>query len=163
MVPKQGTKYFPLYRFLKKLDKDSVILGFEQIEGMIEGRLPRSAYKRRGFWSNRSQGGLQAAAWIDAGFRVSRIDLINQEVEFSRVPVRYEIHEHGGSLDWDSESLRALRRYLRLSQQEFADELGVRQQTISEWETGQYQPSRARSKHLRIVAERAGFLYETDG
>jgi hypothetical protein len=38
-----------------------------------------------------------------------------------------------------------------------AQVLGVRQQTISEWETGAYQPSRGRSRHLDLVAEQAGF------
>lgn len=47
-----------------------------------------------------------------------------------------------------------------LSQQELADELGTRQQTISEWETGMYQPRGASSRVLTIIAERAGFEYE---
>ena len=48
-----------------------------------------------------------------------------------------------------------------MSQQEFADVLGVRQQTISEWERGVYAPSRSRSKHLNLVAERVGMDYRT--
>jgi DNA-binding transcriptional regulator YiaG len=52
-----------------------------------------------------------------------------------------------------------LRQYLGLSQAQFAEQLGVRQQTISEWETGMYAPSRATRKYLTLVAERAGFSY----
>jgi transcriptional regulator with XRE-family HTH domain len=52
-----------------------------------------------------------------------------------------------------------LRSALRLSQQALADELGVRQQTVSEWETGVYEPRGASVKLLDIVAERAGFAY----
>jgi DNA-binding transcriptional regulator YiaG len=48
-----------------------------------------------------------------------------------------------------------------LSQSQFAEELGVRQQTISEWETSAYEPNRATSKHLNLVAEKAGFKYKT--
>jgi DNA-binding transcriptional regulator YiaG len=160
MSVKQGSKYFPLYQFLKNQDEKSVLLGFNEIERLIADSLPPSARKDRGFWSNRDQGGLQASAWLEAGFRVSRVDLAEQQIEFSKIPVRYEIREQDGSLDWDPNSLRALRRFLGLSQDEFAEELGVRQQTISEWETGQYQPTRSRSKHIRIVAERAGFPYK---
>jgi DNA-binding transcriptional regulator YiaG len=47
-----------------------------------------------------------------------------------------------------------------LSQDELAGELGTRQQTISEWETGQYRPRGASAKLLSIVAESAGFAYE---
>jgi len=62
--------------------------------------------------------------------------------------------------DWDSESINALRKHLGLTQQEMADELGTRQQTISEWETGMYKPRGASSTLLTIVAERAGFEYK---
>ena len=63
-------------------------------------------------------------------------------------------------IDWDSRRIRALRQYLGLTQQGLADELGTRQQTISEWETGMYKPRGASSTLLAIVAERAGFEYE---
>ena len=56
---------------------------------------------------------------------------------------------------WDAESVRALRERLGLTQQQLAAELGVRQQTVSEWETGIYQPRGASARMLRIVAERA--------
>ena len=61
--------------------------------------------------------------------------------------------------EWDSRSVRALRRHMGLSQDRLADELGTRQQTVSEWETGQYRPRGASVKLLSIVAERAGFEY----
>jgi len=51
---------------------------------------------------------------------------------------------------------------LGLTQQQLARELGTRQQTVSEWETGVYQPRGASSKLLSIVAERAGFSYQTN-
>ncbi len=61
--------------------------------------------------------------------------------------------------DWDSQRIRALREHMGLTQQEMADQLGTRQQTISEWETGMYQPRGASSTLLTMVAERAGFEY----
>ncbi|MEO8718858.1 MAG: helix-turn-helix domain-containing protein [Burkholderiales bacterium] len=61
---------------------------------------------------------------------------------------------------WDAGRVRALRRHLGLSQDAMADELGTRQQTVSEWETGQYQPRGASAKLLGIIAERAAFEYE---
>lgn len=60
---------------------------------------------------------------------------------------------------WDATKVRSLRQHLGLSQGELADELGTRQQTISEWETGRYSPRGASSRLLSIVAERAGFEY----
>ena len=64
---------------------------------------------------------------------------------------------------WDARSVRALRRHLELTQEELAGELGVRQQTVSEWETGAYRPRGASDRLLTIVAERAGFAYGEEG
>ncbi len=61
---------------------------------------------------------------------------------------------------WDARRVRALRRHLGLSQDALAAELGSRQQTVSEWETGRYQPRGASATLLGIIAERAGFEYE---
>jgi DNA-binding transcriptional regulator YiaG len=60
---------------------------------------------------------------------------------------------------WDAERVRGLRRALALSQHAFARELGVRQQTVSDWETGLYRPRGASARVLSLVAERAGFAY----
>ena len=67
-----------------------------------------------------------------------------------------------GRREWDSNNIRALRRHLGLTQSEMADRLGTRQQTISEWELGQYRPRGASATLLSIVAERAEFKYDTD-
>jgi DNA-binding transcriptional regulator YiaG len=50
-----------------------------------------------------------------------------------------------------------------LTQQELAAELGTRQQTISEWETGMYQPRGLSERLLSLVAERAGYEYGAAG
>nr|HID13442.1 helix-turn-helix domain-containing protein [Anaerolineae bacterium] len=61
---------------------------------------------------------------------------------------------------WDAESIRALREFLGLTQQQMSEELGTRQQTISEWETGMYRPRGGMNRLLTLVAERAGFKYQ---
>ena len=63
-------------------------------------------------------------------------------------------------VEWDAEKIKALREHLGMTQQQLAEELGVRQQTISEWEVGIYQPRRSTSKYLALIAERAGFAYK---
>ncbi|MEA2639022.1 MAG: putative transcriptional regulator [Chloroflexota bacterium] len=55
--------------------------------------------------------------------------------------------------------MRALRQVLGVTQRELADDLGVRQQTVSDWETGVYRPRGASARLLEIVAERAGVEY----
>ena len=64
-----------------------------------------------------------------------------------------------GRKAWTGDRVRALRRHLGLTQQQMSEELGTRQQTISEWETGLYRPRGASSTVLNMVAERSGFRY----
>ena len=61
---------------------------------------------------------------------------------------------------WSKEEIKALRQHLNLTQVKLAEELGTRQQTISEWEKGMYQPRGASATLLSIVAERSGFTYK---
>jgi len=61
---------------------------------------------------------------------------------------------------WDGKRVRALRQHLGLTQEKLAGELGIRQQTVSEWETGMYQPRGTSATLLGIVAERSGFQYK---
>ena len=63
-------------------------------------------------------------------------------------------------IEWTPEKIKALREHMCLTQKALGEELGMRQQTISEWETGMYTPRRSTSKYLAIIAERAGFDYQ---
>jgi DNA-binding transcriptional regulator YiaG len=64
--------------------------------------------------------------------------------------------------NWDAESIRALRQHLDMTQQQMSDELGVRQQTVSDWERGYHRPRGGMARLLTIVAERANFGYHID-
>ena len=61
---------------------------------------------------------------------------------------------------WDAGKVKALRQHLGLTQDELAQRMGTRQQTISEWETGMYAPRGVSERMLGMVAESAGFEYE---
>ena len=68
---------------------------------------------------------------------------------------------NAGRSNWNKERIQALRRHLGLTQQGLADQLGTRQQTISEWETGMYQPRGASATLLSMIAKEAKFEYKT--
>lgn len=74
------------------------------------------------------------------------------------MPGKYSVEQP----KWDKKRIQALRRHLGLTQQEMAKQLGTRQQTISEWETGMYQPRGASATLLSVVAEKAKFKYEAE-
>ncbi len=63
-------------------------------------------------------------------------------------------------VSWNKNSIRALRRHMGLTQVELARLLGIRQQTVSEWESGVYKPRGATITLLNIVADRSGFRYQ---
>lgn len=157
---KVGSKYFPLFSYLKQQAGQPVSLSMAEIEELLGASLPASARSKVGWWSNRSRGAVQAAAWMDAGYHVNEVDLKAQAVRFHKARLSYTVEKSGDTVLWNGGMIKALRQHMNASQGELADELGVRQQTISEWETGVYAPSRSTSKHLGLVAEKAGFAYE---
>lgn len=155
-----GSKYQPLLDVLRQSDRAYVTLTFAEIEALLGEALPPSARSKRGWWSNRSKGALQATAWMTAGYLVEAIDIDGEQVTFTKPPQVYKVQCINDTLQWNSELIRALRLHMGLSQVDMAKELGVRQQTVSEWEKGVYTPTRASSKHLTLVAEKAAFRYE---
>ena len=63
---------------------------------------------------------------------------------------------------WDAQSVRGLRRHMHLTQEQLAEAMGVRQQTVSEWETGVYTPRGASIRLLSIIADDAEFPYRAE-
>lgn len=60
---------------------------------------------------------------------------------------------------WRAAEVRALRAHLGVTQEELSRQLGMRQQTVSEWEVGKHRPRGASLTLLGVIAERAGFAY----
>ncbi|HMO55894.1 MAG TPA: helix-turn-helix transcriptional regulator [Roseiflexaceae bacterium] len=67
----------------------------------------------------------------------------------------------GRSFSWNADTIRALRHHLNLTQRQLAEQLEVRQQTISEWETNLHTPHRSTQKLLTLLAEQSGFVFPT--
>ncbi len=157
---KEGSKYQPLFEFLRESNRDEVTLTFAEIEVLINDTMPNSARSKRAWWSNRSKGALQASAWIEAGYRVEDVDLDGQRVTFHKPITNVQVQRVSKTLQWNSELIKALRRHMGLTQAELAQQIGVRQATVSEWEKGIRTPNRAMSKYLTIVSKQAEFYKE---
>ena len=63
---------------------------------------------------------------------------------------------------WQAASIKNLRKHLKLSQTALSRELGIRQQTISEWENGMYQPRGASVTILTLLAVSSNFPFEIE-
>lgn len=64
---------------------------------------------------------------------------------------------------WTAQRVRAFRRYLGYTQDEFSHYVGARQQTVSEWETGRHRPRGMSAATLSRLARDAGFDHVMDG
>lgn len=64
-------------------------------------------------------------------------------------------------VEWAAAEVRALRQHLGLTQDELSSRLGMRQQTVSEWEVGKHRPRGASLTLLTVIAEQSGFAYAT--
>ena len=154
---KEGSKYQPLLEYLCGSNQHEVTLTFAQIEALMNEALPESARSKRAWWSNRTKGALQASAWMEAGYRVEDVDLDRQQVTFRKSTINYQVQRVGDTVLWNSQLIKALRLHMGLTQAEFAQRLGVRQATVSQWENSAYEPTLATSKYLTLIAEQARF------
>ena len=80
------SKYTPLGKYLQYLKRYETLvnLSFEEIENIIGEPLPPSAHNSQSWWANDSTGShTHASAWLEAGWRVERIDFFQKSVLFS--------------------------------------------------------------------------------
>jgi DNA-binding transcriptional regulator YiaG len=96
---------------------------------------------------------------MEAGYRVEDVDLDGQQVTFRQPTTKPKVQRVGDTVLWNAELIKALRRHMGLTQAEFAERLGVYQQTVSQWENSAYEPTLATSKYLTLIAEQAEFKY----
>jgi DNA-binding transcriptional regulator YiaG len=150
---KPGSKYYRLFQALQASNQPEVVLSMDHIATLIDGDLSPNAREKRAWWSNRdSPSAVQASAWIQAGYHTTEIDLQQQIITFRKFQTQYNIQKHDGAVVWNHDAIKALRKHMNLTQAEFSQEVGVRRQTVSEWESGVYVPDRSTAKHLERIA-----------
>jgi hypothetical protein len=80
-------KYTPLENYLRALpeSQSEVTLGFEQIERILNDKLPPSAYGYLAWWANEKEGNhVNARAWANAGWKVESVDFKRRRVNLIR-------------------------------------------------------------------------------
>ena len=127
---KPGSKYYPLFAYLQARDRAPLTLSLAEIEALLQCPLPPSARRQRAWWSNRSRKALQAAAWLEAGYRTQKVDLAGGNITFTPEQAEYRVERFDHTTVWDPSTIKSLRKTLQLTQAEFADTLGVRRQTV---------------------------------
>jgi hypothetical protein len=118
------SKYSPLLHYLVGRDEVAVRLSFRRIEEILGVKLPPSARTYQFWWANDTTGNhAQAQAWLQAGRRVTMLDLIEQRVVF----VRAERDPRGGRIRFrptlEDTAERAGLRDLLLDESDLAEDL----------------------------------------
>jgi len=80
-------KYTPLENYLRDLSESQseVTLRFEQIEGILTGKLPSSAYEDRRWWDHKTEGNhVNKRAWANAGWKIESLNVNKKWVKLVR-------------------------------------------------------------------------------
>lgn len=80
------SKYDGLTEFLADSIDNKMVLTFAEVNDLVQGNLPESAFKHRPWWANRTEGrGSQNLAWQSIGWETRDVDMDLDEVTFVRV------------------------------------------------------------------------------
>ena len=80
-------KYAPLENYLRGLPETQreVTLRFEQIERILNAKLPSSAYEDRRWWEHETEGNhVNTRAWANAGWQIQGLDINGKRVKLVR-------------------------------------------------------------------------------
>jgi len=159
MSPK--SKYYPLFEYLQQQPDSTLLeLSFAEIEEILGKSLPASAHTTRAWWANTQSA--QGLAWQEANWLVDHVDFEEKYVVFRPARITYRVTPVRKSQGWTGSQIKALREFAGWTQQELADRLRVRQQTVSDWELEIHTSHRSMGRLLQMIAEDIGFPYQTE-
>ncbi|MDQ3930387.1 MAG: hypothetical protein M3328_14740 [Chloroflexota bacterium] len=83
-----GKRYDPLKVWLSQQEQEpsGIKVNFRDIEVLLGGALPAAAKKHQSWWSSNPHEA-QSQAWLEAGWRVSEVNLARREVTFQPTSV----------------------------------------------------------------------------
>ncbi len=119
------SKYDPLKHYLESRSGSEIPLSFAQIEGVLDFSLPASARRHQAWWANTGGAHVHAVAWLDAGWRTSRVDLGGQHVVFRKADSETFGVAEAGPTEGFFVPLAALRPATRRLLEDYCAEAGA--------------------------------------
>lgn len=91
-------KFEPLQAHLKSAGIERIRMTFDEIEQVIGSKLPASARRHRGWWSNDQQSSVIAYAWLEAGYKAESVSIEREILTFRKgASVRHPLRSGSGS------------------------------------------------------------------
>jgi putative restriction endonuclease len=81
-------KYTPLEHYLRNLPQSQreVTLRFDQMESILNTKLPASAYEDRRWWDHEKEGNhVSKRAWANAGWKIESVNFNKKRTRLVRV------------------------------------------------------------------------------
>ena len=81
-------KYTPLENYLRDLPENQreVTLHFDEIERILNNKLPSSAYEDERWWEHETEGNhVNRRAWTHAGWKIGSLDISQKWVKLIRI------------------------------------------------------------------------------
>jgi CBS domain-containing protein len=100
------SRYAPLGNYLQGQpgNIDQLQMTFSEIEEIIGGSLPPSAYNHRNWWDNTPEVHTQSSSWLEAGWRVGYRNISAKTITFVRIKEREKAY-----IDFFSSLLQQVR------------------------------------------------------
>jgi len=92
-------KYESLYDYLMLAKINRISLSFQEIENIIDSKLPPTAYKNSAWWSNDDKTHTQSSSWSDAGYSSSKVNLKTKTIIF--VKHDFKMHRNYWIFQWN--------------------------------------------------------------
>jgi hypothetical protein len=128
------SKYEPLREHLARLEDVVWAAKLNEVEDIIGSSLPKSAREHRTWWANSGGSLVHQNAWLDAGWRVERTDLMRDVIVFRRLRI-------GGTIAGSSTRVdRSTRTPQKTAEKRLSKEMAALRQPAtvtlrSEWTT----------------------------
>lgn len=92
------SKYTPLADHLRASGREALTMTFAEIEEVIGGNLPPSAFSHRAWWSNNPTNNVMTHAWLEAGYETANVDMARRTLVFRKAAPDYPAPEAGGQV-----------------------------------------------------------------
>ncbi len=80
------SKYAPLTDYLRRTGQSRIAMTFEEVERIVESKLPPSAVRHRSWWSNNPTNSVITCAWLEAGYETADVDMAGRKLVFRKRP-----------------------------------------------------------------------------